>query len=99
MRFLLTFFDMVQVLRFVGQSRGSASPGVQKPTSTGGPQESHLKNQERQLEGKAAGDLILGGKDFVEKVRKLLKGNRTEQKTTESIGKAAGLLAPDHRGS
>jgi REP-associated tyrosine transposase len=34
-----------------------------------------------------AGDLILGGKDFVEKVRKMLKGNRTEQKPLRALEK------------
>ena len=34
-----------------------------------------------------AGDLILGGKDFVAKVRKMLKGNRTEQKSLRALEK------------
>jgi putative transposase len=34
-----------------------------------------------------AGDLILGRKDFVEKVRKMLKGNRTEQKPLRALEK------------
>ena len=37
---------------------------------------------------KLAGDLILGGKDFVEKVRKMLKGNRIEQKPLRALEKA-----------
>src|SRR6516225_3011794 len=34
-----------------------------------------------------SGDLVLGGKDFVEKVRKLLKGNRNEQKALREMEK------------
>ena len=34
-----------------------------------------------------AGDLILGGKDFVEKVRTMLKGNRSEQKPLRALEK------------
>jgi putative transposase len=34
-----------------------------------------------------AGDLILGAKGFVEKVRKMLKGNRTEQKALRALEK------------
>jgi hypothetical protein len=33
------------------------------------------------------GDLILGGTDFVEKVRKMLRGNRTEQKPLRALEK------------
>ena len=34
-----------------------------------------------------AGDLILGGKDFVAKVREMLKGDRTEQKSLRALEK------------
>jgi putative transposase len=34
---------------------------------------------------KLAGDLILGGEDFVAKVRKMLKGDRTEQKSLRTL--------------
>ena len=33
------------------------------------------------------GDLVLGGKDFVERVRKILKGNRNEQKPLREMEK------------
>ena len=36
---------------------------------------------------KLAGDLILGGKDFVAKVRGMLKGDRTEQKSLRALEK------------
>ena len=39
------------------------------------------------LKEKLAGDLILGGRDFVAKVQKLLKGDRTEQKSLRALEK------------